>query len=117
MSIFLLFFFITCSWIGYEVKRQCQTATNQYSGECVESLIKLLNDDHQGFRARNDAIWALGQLGDERALSTLENYYTGDIPDREPLNEVISQYELKKAVNLTSGGINIGAFIWRGLLN
>jgi hypothetical protein len=35
--------------------------------------------------AVNDsAIWALGQLGDDRALQMLEHFYTGDIPDRAP---------------------------------
>lgn len=113
ISIFFLFFVIACLWIGYEVKNQCQSAKREYGGDCVEALIKLLNDENKGFRARNDAIWALGQLGDSRALPVLQGYYTGKIPDREPLDKMISQYELKKAVNLTSGGFNISAFIWR----
>lgn len=113
ISIFLLFFVIVCTWIGYEAKTQCQDAQREYGGDCVESLIKLLNDEHRGFRARNDAIWALGEMGDSRALPVLESYYTGNIPDREPLNEMISQYELRKAVNLTSGGPNITAWFWR----
>lgn len=112
-SIFLLFFVITCTWIGYDVKKQCSEAKKDYQGDCVESLINLLNDEKRSFRERNSAVWALGQLGDNRALSTLQSYYTGNIPDREPLNESISQYELKKAVNLTSGGANIAAWAWR----
>jgi len=116
ISIFLLFFVITCSWIGYEVKSNCQDAKRQYGGDCVSALIKLLDDGHQGFRARNDAIWTLGQLGDSRALPVLKKYYTGNIPARESLYKSISQYELKKAINLTSGGLNISAFIWRGIL-
>lgn len=116
-SIFLLFFFITSVWIGYEAKSLCQNAKWQYGGDCVQALITQLDDEHQGFRARNHAIWALGQLGDSRALPVLKSYYTGNIPDREPLDEVISQYELKKAVNLTNGGVNITAIFWRGFIN
>lgn len=116
-SIFLLCFFIGSVWIGYEAKSLCQNAKWQYGGDCVEALIDQLNDKNQGFRARNHAIWALGQLGGSRALPVLQSYYTGNIPSREPLDEVISQYELKKAVNLTRGGANITAFIWRGFLN
>jgi len=52
-------------------------------------------------------------LGDSRALPTLQKYYTGNIPNREPLDGVISQYELKKAINLTSGGVNLTAIFWR----
>lgn len=116
-SIFLLFFVITCVWIGHEAKSLCQNARWQYGGDCVEALITQLNDEHQGYRTRNHAVWALGQFGDSRALPVLEGYYTGNIPDREPLDETISQYELKKAINLTNGGTNISAFIWRGFLN
>jgi hypothetical protein len=113
ITIFALIFLITCTWIGYDAKALCQSAQRQYGGDCVEALISQLDDEHQSFRDRNSAIWGLGQLGDRRALTTLESYYTGNIPDREPLDETISQYELKKAINLTSGGVNLGAFIWR----
>lgn len=113
ISIFILFFVITCSWIGYEVKNNCQDARRGYGGRCVDALIKLLDDEHQDFRARNDAIWALGQLGDSRALPVLKKYYTGNIPARESLYKTISQYELKKAINLTSGGFNMSAVVWR----
>jgi hypothetical protein len=116
LSIFVLLVIVTFSWIGYEVKSQCQKAQRDYGKDCVLSLVDLLNDENKEFRSRNSAIWALGQMGDSRALPTLERYYTGDIPEREPLNKSISQYELKKAINLASGGLNITAFFWRGIL-
>jgi hypothetical protein len=55
----------------------------------------------------------LGEFGGSRALPVLQKYYTGNIPDREPLDEMISQYELKKAIELASGGPNITAWLWR----
>lgn len=113
VGVFLLFFVIACTWIGYEVKKQCYEAKQEYGGDCVEALIALLNDENKGFRARNDAIWALGQLGDSRALPVLQSYYTGNIPPREPLDKSISQYELKKAINLAGGGFNLGAWMWQ----
>lgn len=116
VSTLLLFFIVACSWIGYEVKNQCQQAKKDYNGDCVESLISLLKDENQKFGSRNDAIWALGQLGDIRALPVLQSFYTGNIPPREPWDEIISQYELKKAINLANGGLNIGAWVWRGFL-
>ncbi len=111
--VFLLFFLITCIQIGSDAKDQCQKAKAKYDGNCTQALIDLLNDENQSFKARNSAIWALGQLGDNRALPVLQNYYAGNIPAREPINEVISQRELKKAINLTSGGFNITAIFWR----
>ncbi len=112
-SIFILFFVITCTWIGFDVKTKCFDAQKEYGGSCTESLIKLLEDENRGFKARNSAIWALGQLGDSNSLPVLQKFYTGNIPDREPLDKTISQYELQKAINLTSGGKNITAIFWR----
>ena len=113
ICIFLLFFVIGVTWIGFDVKSQCQQAQSEYGGDCTEALISLLQDENRGFRVRNDAIWALGQLGDNRALPVLQGLYTGNIPPREPLDAGISQYELRKAVNLTSGGQNTLAIFWR----
>jgi hypothetical protein len=114
ISILLLLLFITNVWIGHEAKRLCQEAQWEYNKiDCVEALIATLDDEHQGYRTRNHAIWALGEFGDSRALPILQKYYTGNIPDRESLDRTISQYELKKAVNLTNGGLNITAWAWR----
>ncbi|HQM15819.1 MAG TPA: hypothetical protein PLM16_01280 [Candidatus Woesebacteria bacterium] len=55
-------------------------------------------------------------MGDKRAKSVLDKYYTGVIPDREPLDDTISQFELEKAIKLFNGGTNITAWIWRDRL-
>ena len=68
ISIGLLLFVVTCTIIGYEVNQVCSDAKMEYKGDCVVSLITLLEDETQPFRERNSAIWALGQLGDDRAL-------------------------------------------------
>lgn len=117
ISIFVLFFVITCTWIGFDVKSKCFDAKKEYGGSCVESLTKLVEDENRGFGARNSAIWALGQLGSLESLPVLQKYYTNIIPDREPLDQTISQYELKKAINLVSGGKNITAIFWRYNIN
>lgn len=100
LIIFSLVFLV--GWIKYEIAHQCNIAQKQYEGDCVESLNSLLVDENQSYKSRNDAIWVLGRLADPRALPSLENYYTGIIPEREPLDQMISQYELKKAIKRTS---------------
>ena len=99
--------------IGRAVKNKCHEAIKLNSGDCVSALIKVLNDDSNSFRERNSAVWAMGQLGDRKALSYLRQYYSGNIPKRESLDKGLSQYELKKAINLASGGINITSIFWR----
>lgn len=118
LSIALLFFVVTASWIGFTVKSECRNARKHYGGTCIEALSALVDDDGQDFRSRNRAVWALGQLGDGRALPALKKHYTGRFPAREPINKMMSQHELKKAIHLAAGGLNITAFIWRnGILS
>ena len=113
LCISLLFFVIAVTWIGHDVKSQCAAARSDYGGDCVEALVSLVQDESRGYRNRNNAVWALGQLGDSRANAPLQSLYTGVIPPREPLDAGISQYELRKAVDLTGGGANPMAVLWR----
>jgi hypothetical protein len=117
LCIALLFFVVAVTWIGLDVKSQCQAAQGDYDGDCVEALLSQVQDENRGYRNRNNAIWALGQLGDSRAHAVLQGMYTGVIPPREPLDAGISQYELRKAVDLTGGGQNPLAFLWRYGIN
>ena len=112
----LLFVFvvlITFTQIGYDVKKRCEFAQGEYGGECVDALMRQIADESTDY-GKNDAIWAIGQLGDKRAVSFLKKYDTGEkLPDREPWNNGISQYELRKAIKLLENGFNASAFVWR----
>ncbi len=88
-------------------------AQSKHEGDCVEALSKVLDDESNSFRERNFAIWSLGQIGDDRAMGVIEKYYTGDIPKREPYDEGLSQYEMKKALKLLQGGLNITHLVWK----
>ncbi len=111
---FLLTFFVSANLIGGEVENRCKIAQQEYEGDCVEALMKLIEDETNNYGEKNSAIWVLGQLGDKRALLFLQKYYTGyDSNNRTKQNEAISQYELYKAIKLSNGGFNVTAFIWR----
>ena len=111
---FLLTFFVSANLIGDEVENRCKIAQQEYEGDCVEALMKFIEDETNNYREKNNAIWALGQLGDKRALPFLQKYYTGyDSNNRIKQNEAISQYELYKAIKLLNGSFNVTAFIWR----
>lgn len=109
---FILMFLLVSTWIGVAVQEKCLIAKSQYKGDCAEALILTVDGNYNSFAERNDAIWALGQLGDNRAQTVLKKYYTDNIPKREPYDDVLSQYEIKKALNLTNGSFNITHFIW-----
>lgn len=112
---FLLLFIITSFYIGKSVQEKCKKAQEKYEGTCTKALTKVLENENNSYRERNLAIWALGQLGNKKVVPVLEKYYTGNIPNRESLDKTISQYELKKALNLTRGGFNISALVWKPL--
>lgn len=113
---FIIFAFVVLlsfNIIGYGVEERCRLAQEKYDGDCVESLVAYLDDENNSYRSRNSAVWALGQLGDERALPTLDGFYIKVPSGREPIDEMISQYELQKAIRLIDGGFNVTAFFWR----
>ncbi len=113
---FAIFAFVTLlsfNIIGYSVEDKCQTAQEKYGGDCVEALTAFLDDANNTFRSRNSAIWALGQLGDRRALPVLQGYRSAEGERSGPLDRGISQYELEKAIRLIDGGFNATAFFWR----
>lgn len=111
LSLLLVSTFI---WLRFDVKTNCLAAKNEYGGSCSQALTKQLQDENQGFRSRNSAIWTLGQLADKSALPALYALYTGDIPDREPLSGMISQYELKKAITWCEQG-NSTSWMYSGM--
>ena len=112
-------FWVTVRWIQNSVEDRCVLALEKYKeglpeeSGCVEGLMMVLEDEDNSFRERNHAIWALGQIGDTKAKELVESYFTGNIPDREPFDEVLSQYEMKKALKLLDGGLNITHLVWK----
>lgn len=101
------------TWIGYQVHAVCITATKHYSGDCTEALMKVVDEESFEYHFRNDAVWALGQLGNRRSLPTLQRYYTGVVPPKENYDQALSQYELRKAITLVTKGQNLTALWWR----
>ncbi len=101
---------LVCVMIGNDVKEISDEASQLYPGDKIEALIAYMNSEDQSLQKRNRAIWALGQLGDERALSVLQKFYTGEPCDH---SRYVCQHELEKAIKLCGGGLNITAIAWR----
>lgn len=108
-----LIFIITSLWIGSDVRRYCKSAIKIYEGNCVSALSEMVDDTSMPFRDRNHAVWALGQLGNPKALSYITKYYTGKVPEKESLDTSLSQRKMTKAIKLMQGGVNLSAIIWR----
>ncbi len=112
-SLFVMLFVVSSTWIGYTVKSMCLTAVDSYGGDCVEALSAQLQDESLDNGTRNSTSWALGEIGDRRALPVLESLFTGDVPTRESWAGELSQYELRKAIKLIKSRFNLTHWAWR----
>ena len=99
--------------IGSGVRKYSQHAQEHFPGDRVAALITMVECESCVMKDRNHAVWALGQLADQRALPILEKYYTGEQCDHMSR---ICQYELKKALRLVRSGYNSEAFFWKWML-
>ena len=78
-----------------QVRSVSQTAQAQFAGQRIEALMSMVDCESCGRQDRNDAVWALGQLDDPRALPVLERYFAGT-KGHQPSN--LSQDRLRIAL-------------------
>ncbi|MBP9716466.1 MAG: hypothetical protein KBD51_00830 [Candidatus Levybacteria bacterium] len=104
LLLFLLIIFSIYLILFLEVRKVCNNAILEYKTNCRESLIKTFQSNNSTIKEKNDAIWTLGQLADKKSLPFLNSIYKEDMPDREPLDKVISQYEIRKAIKWSEKG-------------
>ena len=72
-------------------------SAHPHPDDSIAALIDFVDSNEHGIKDRNHAIWALGQLRDDRALSVLEKLYTGGECDH---GRALCQYELAKAIDM-----------------
>ncbi len=96
--------------VGSGVRSISAAALGPQPGDRIAALMTYVETPTHSLRERNRAVWALGQLGDPRALPVLERYFTGEPCDHE---RALCQYELKKAIRLCRGATNLSALVWR----
>jgi hypothetical protein len=110
LAFLFIFYLWACLSIRSGVKKISAEATQQYPGDRVEALISYVKSENHSLRQRNLAVWALGQIGDKRALPVLNQFYTGGPCDH---NHYLCQGELQKAIKLCEGRFNATAWLPR----
>jgi hypothetical protein len=88
--------------VRQSVQEHCRVAQEVHShpGDDVAALTDFVKSQSHPLAERNKAIWALGHLGDGRALAVLESVYTGELCIHD---EILCQYELEKAIKACGG--------------
>lgn len=105
-----LAYFGTCMSIAASVESISADAVRDHPGDRVLALLAIVESETQPLAERDRAVWALGQLGDPRALPLLERLYTDEPCDHETH---LCQQELAKAIRGCRGGANVTAWLWR----
>lgn len=96
--------------IGSGVRAARDAAMEVHGGDQAPALLAFVETPTHSLPERNRAVWALGQLGDPRALPVLERHFTGGPCEHE---RALCQRELAKAIELCRGGTNVTALVWR----
>jgi len=99
-----------CFGIGSAVEGAVSKARLSFPGDPAEALIAVATSENILLKDRNRAIWALGQLGDARALAPLGSLLTGKPCDH---SAAVCQHELRKALRLCHGGVNLTRWTWK----
>jgi hypothetical protein len=102
--------------IFHDVKEMCTIAQKEFPGDHVEALIAYLESDNHTFKEKNNAIWALGELADSRALPALKKLVTNKECLKPCDNSLyICQYGLKTAIEHCEGKFVAVKWMWRFL--
>ena len=66
-------------WIQWDAHQKAKSVWSDYPQalDAVDALILRMQDEHCSMKERNRAVWALGRLADEQALTALQQEYTG----------------------------------------
>jgi len=99
-----------CFVIGSGVEEAVRMARLSFPGDPAEILISVAMSEDIPLKDRNRAIWAVGQLGDIRALVPLGSLLTGKPCDH---SSAVCQHEVRKALRLCSGRANLTRWTWR----
>ncbi len=110
LSALFLFYIGSSLVIGSQVQDVIASAQKNHPTDPASALLAVVNSENQPLVERNRAVWALGQLGDSRAITTLQSLCTGKECNHD---HEVCQHELEKALKLCQGAQNIGALIWR----
>ncbi|WP_022669076.1 HEAT repeat domain-containing protein [Desulfospira joergensenii] len=105
-----LFFFISTGISFYSIYKEVRsitlTAKSEFGPDPVIALLSLVQSENFSFRDRNRAVWALGQIGDKRALPVLMglDIQTATRDGLDPDQHIV-KYTVEKAIDQIEGFI------------
>ncbi len=116
LAVLIILFAVSLRMIYTGVESICEIASNKFETDNVEALISLIESDEFSFKQKNKAIWALGQIGDRRALPLLRKLDTDEIQEK-PLDsdKYIVQYSVEKAIRQINSNFIVTRWMYHRL--
>ena len=105
-GLLILFLLVAGTFIGLKVRINSQAgqladeAALLFQKDRTEALLALIASNDHSLPEKNNAIWALGVLKDEKALPALESLLTGKECRHD---SELCQYEIQKAIGKIKG--------------
>ena len=99
-------------YIESRVQQTCEIALKCYAGDKIAALFAMIEGEDGCSKGKSRALWALGQLGDERALPFLRERYGGLEEANVCIHE--AQFAIRK---IEEERFNLPGFLWRGILS
>ncbi|MCB1184770.1 HEAT repeat domain-containing protein [bacterium] len=96
--------------IGRQVRGAVAAAQSWEPGDPVEALLAVATSPDYAVAERNRAVWALGQLGDSRAVAPLATLLPHTNCEH---GQDVCRRKLEQAIELCEGAPNVGAVLWR----
>ena len=110
-TIFIIIILIVTYYVESQVQETCQMAMLIYPGDKIQALINVAKNQNACTKDRSRALWALGQLGDKKALPYLIENFSG-IEETD-----ICIYEAQFAIEkIQNESFNLPGFLWRDIL-
>jgi hypothetical protein len=92
------------------LQRFSDDAVTRFPGDRVEALMQLVDCDTCSLEDRNHAVWALGQMPEERAIPVLRKHFDGKACTHSTR---LCQYELRKAIRMVDTRQERDGPVWR----
>ncbi len=92
------------------LQRFSDEAITRFPGDRAGALMQVVDCDSCSLQDRNHAVWALGQMVEERAISMLRKHFNG-----QPCSHTtrLCQYELRKAIRMIETRQERAGPVWR----
>lgn len=115
IGLFFIILIVLLLVVTYKVENQvqetCKAAVSIYPGDKIQALVNVSKNQSTCTKDKSRALWALGQLGDKKALPyLLENF---DGIEETDICIYEAQFAIEKIKNET---FNLPGFLWRAVL-